>query len=293
MEKHDPILLFVSRLLPSNVADDASALYAWCRRLDEIADNPDHYNSSSSSSLEVLEQLEDWQHRFELLCKGEPVDAMDAALYQCLQRNPEMGREPFVDMMAGMKADATEQRRIPTLPALETYGYQVAGTVGLMLLPLLKAPLEAKDPAIALGTAIQLVNILRDATPDAAMGRIYLPQDVLQAHGVVEEDVFQLALQQPPSPSQSSSLEGYCQVVKIVADRAEALLQEAEVGKTTLPGLGPLLVQIIIELYRGYLEQLETSNYNNLLPGGERVKISTGRKLAATLKAFAMVIQGR
>jgi phytoene synthase len=277
MSKHDPILLYASRLLPASVAMEASALYAWCRRLDEITDNP------LSTAKELQVQLEDWQNRFDLLAKGEPVDAMDAALYECLQRNPNIGTDPFCDMMDGMKADAVVegQRRIQSMEELETYGYQVAGTVGLMLLPLLKAPKEAKDPAVALGTAIQLINILRDATPDAALGRIYLPQDLLQANGVQNEDV--VALQ---------SSDGYRQVVRQVAGRAEDLLREAEVGKSTLPGLGPLLVQIIVELYRGYLEQLEKLEYNNLKPGGERVRISTGRKLAATLKALGTMIGG-
>jgi phytoene synthase len=277
MSKHDPILLYASRLLPASVAMEASALYAWCRRLDEITDNP------LSTTKELQVQLEDWQNRFDLLAKGEPVDAMDAALYECLQRNPNIGTDPFCDMMDGMKADAVVegQRRIQSMEELETYGYQVAGTVGLMLLPLLKAPKEAKDPAVALGTAIQLINILRDATPDAALGRIYLPQDLLQANGVQNEDVVAL---------QSSN--GYRQVVRQVAGRAEDLLREAEVGKSTLPGLGPLLVQIIVELYRGYLEQLEKLEYNNLKPGGERVRISTGRKLTATLKALGTMIGG-
>ena len=73
---------------------------------------------------------------------------------------------------SGMQADAVDKRRIQTLEDLELYGYQVAGTVGLMLLPLLKARPEAKEPAVALGTAIQLINILRDATPDAIRQRI-------------------------------------------------------------------------------------------------------------------------
>lgn len=280
MSQHDPILLYVSRLLPSDVALDASALYAWCRRLDEIVDD------STATAEEVQNRLTDWQDRFNVLSEGRPRDndAMDMALYECMVRHPEIGPHPFRDMMEGMQSDIAveEGRRISTLEELETYGYQVAGTVGLMLLPLLKADSKARDPAVALGTAIQLVNILRDATPDAALGRIYLPLDLLRENGVEEEDVLALR-----------SSEGYCRVVRLVADRAEDLLVEAEVGKSTLPGLGPLLVQIIIELYRGYLEQLEALEYNNLLIGGERVKISKGRKVVSTIKALGVLMQGK
>ena len=314
MSKHDPILLFASRLLPPAVASDAAALYAWCRRLDEITDNPQHSTTSTTNATsaatgtkieEVQDQLDEWQHRFDLLWKGEPVDAMDAALYECLQRHQHrLGKEPFCDMMAGMRADAVVARRIQSMQELEDYGYQVAGTVGLMLLPLLipqpavtttteqaedrastTTAAAARDSAISLGTAIQLINILRDATPDAALGRIYLPQDMLQAQGVRDDDIL-LALRQPPS-------EGYRNVVRAVASRAGELLRQAERGKSSLPGFtGPLLVQIIVELYRGYLEQLKTLDYNNLRPGGERVRISTGRKLMATLQAVGAMIRG-
>jgi phytoene synthase len=291
LTKHDPILLFASRLLPADVALDAAALYAWCRRLDEITDD-------ESCTIQAIQaSLVDWEARFDQLWNGHPVDAMDAALTDCLQRNSKIfTRDPFVDMIAGMKADAVAERRIATMDDLEEYGYQVAGTVGLMLLPLLinsssnenndNDMAKAREPAIALGTAIQLINILRDATPDAALGRIYLPQDLLRQQGVLEDDVLALRLQ-------PSSSDGYCEVVRLVSNRAAELLLQAERGKDTLPGLGPLFVQVIIELYRGYLEQLETMEYNNLsATPGERVKISTPRKLAASAKAVAKVLFG-
>ncbi|CAB9504599.1 Phytoene synthase, chloroplastic [Seminavis robusta] len=251
MAQHDPILLYVSRLLDPQTAADAAALYAWCRRLDEIVDTPD--DNSDNSNTTTRAQLEEWQDRLDQLWDGRPVDAMDAALYQCLQRQ-QLDRTPFDDMIAGMMADTVNHpRRIATMADLEEYGYQVAGTVGLMLLPLLNAnnTTLAQAPAIALGQAIQLINILRDATPDGTMGRIYLPQDLLQAKGVLESDI--LAGQSSPQ---------YQAVVQQVAHRAEELLQAAERGKQCLPGLGPLLVQIIVELYRGYLDQLERPTEN-------------------------------
>jgi phytoene/squalene synthetase len=145
------------------------------------------------------------------------------------------------------------------------------------LLPLLEAPAEAKEPAISLGKAIQLVNILRDAPPDVALGRsIYLPQDMLRAQNVKEEDILALRIS-----------DGYRLVTKSVSEPAEELLREAEVGKESLPGLGPSLVQIIIELYRGYLVELEKRGYDSLTyNNGERVKIIKFLKLAASLTAL-------
>lgn len=271
MKKHDPILLYASKLLPSTTSKDASALYAWCRRLDEITDDVD------SDASTIQQQLVDWEDRFDKLSRGEPVDAMDAALTQCLQRNADtLDEQPFQDMISGMKSDNIDGiRTIQNMEELEIYCYQVAGTVGCMLLPLLNADIEkSRDPAIALGKSIQLINILRDATPDAELRRVYLPQDLLQLEGVSNDDILNL-----------KSSDGYCRVVQRVANRAHELLREAEIGKNTLPSLEPLFVQIIVELYRGYLVKLHDMNYDNLNAEGERVKISTLEKLGATVKA--------
>ncbi|KAL7542234.1 hypothetical protein ACHAXR_011606 [Thalassiosira sp. AJA248-18] len=271
MSKHDPILLFASKFLPAATAKDAAALYAWCRRLDEITDDP------NANLLTIQQRLADWEQRFDALCSDQPVDEMDASLAQCLNRNAgSLNEQPFQDMITGMKSDAVANRTVATIEDLEIYAYQVAGTVGLMLLPLLDADMDrARSPAIALGKAIQLINILRDGKPDAALGRVYLPQDMLASEKVTNEDVLNL-----------KSSDGYRRTVQKVADRAHELLLEAEVGKAALPGVGPFFVQIIVELYRGYLVKLQQMNYDNLNAEGERVKISSLQKIAASGRAF-------
>ena len=292
MAEYDPILLFASRFLPSNIAvQDAGALYAWCRRLDEICDNPAQSNNPEA----IQNQLDIWEYRFEKLWDGHPVDEMDAALSECIIRQGAtnkkgsafiLTKDPFQDMIAGMRADAVvgDKRRIANLPELEDYAYQVAGTVGIMLLPLLDAPSKAKEPAICLGKAIQLINILRDAKPDIVLGRIYLPQDLLKSQNIREEDIF-TAAETKKVPG------GYKSVVKMVSSRAEELLQKAEEGKDCLPGLGPLLVQIIIELYRNYLLELAKRDYDNLTPvdGEERVKITKYQKAVSVFQALQKI----
>jgi len=244
-------------------------------RLDEITDDP---NADIST---IQQRLTDWEHRFDALCDGQPADRMDAALEQCLRRNGKsLSEQPFRDMMEGMRADAVNNRIVENMDDLELYSYQVAGTVGCMLLPILNADMDrAREPAIALGKAIQLINILRDAKPDAALGRVYLPQDMLTSESVSNEDILTL-----------KSSDGYRRVVQKVADRAHDLLMEAEIGKSSLPGLGPVFVQIIIELYRGYLVKLEQMNYDNLNAEGERVKISTLQKIGASAKALFVIL---
>eukprot|EP00537_Pseudo-nitzschia_pungens_P000524 CAMPEP_0172365150 /NCGR_PEP_ID=MMETSP1060-20121228/8121_1 /TAXON_ID=37318 /ORGANISM="Pseudo-nitzschia pungens, Strain cf. cingulata" /LENGTH=438 /DNA_ID=CAMNT_0013088353 /DNA_START=175 /DNA_END=1491 /DNA_ORIENTATION=- len=337
MARHDPILLFASRLLPPNKATDASALYAWCRRLDEICDSEEN---SGDPEL-VQRQLDVWQKRFENLwsspeeCTREAASAssaeattkyteddylMDLALKECIERYQYLGnederqslltREPFDDMIDGMKADAVGQRRIQDMDELELYAYQVAGTVGLMLLPLLlkseengsnnktteatfRAVETAKEPAICLGKAIQLVNILRDATQDAKLGRMYLPRDMLRDEGLTEQDEAELLREVVFSGSNTPAPDGYKRVVRKVSNRAHVLLARAEDGRSTLPApLGPVLVQVIVELYRDYLQELERRGYDNLgsrSNGQDRVKISTLRKFQASLRAATKV----
>ena len=327
MARYDPILLFASKLLPSDKAADASALYAWCRRLDEICDNPD----TADNPEVVMKELETWQARFDALWTNTKHESMidypqdeylmDLALKDCIEKyqgseksssdNSFLTRIPFDDMIEGMKSDAVTGRRIQTLNELELYAYQVAGTVGLMLLPLLlseetnvsSATKEdrkkqqirnmerAREPAICLGQAIQLVNILRDATQDAKLGRIYLPLDMLRVNGVNEDQIFRVVGQD--SQTTITPPNGYTAVVQEVSDRARELLAIAESGKDTLPPpLGPLFVQIIVELYRDYLDELRRRGYDNLSSndGSDRVKIGTVRKIKASLRALAKVV---
>ena len=122
---------------------------------------------------------------------------------------------------------------------------------------------------------VQLINILRDARPDAAMGRIYLPQDEMVELGVIESDV--LACRCTPA---------YCALVARTAERAETFLTQAERGGRLLPGVGSLFVAIIVELYRDYLTELARRGHDNLSAGGERVSISGPRKALATLRAL-------
>ncbi len=149
MLEHDPALHLARNVLPARVSQDAGALYSWCRRLDQIVD-------SGRPRDQVSRELDSFEAAFDALVAGDPRDPADAALLSTLQRHPSLGRQPFDDMLAGMRADTAVDRRIATYDELREYGYQVAGTVGLMLLPLLgvesKAEVAAaREPAVELG----------------------------------------------------------------------------------------------------------------------------------------------
>ncbi len=95
---------------------------------------------------------------------------------------------PFQELIDGVAMDLTISR-YPDFASLECYCYRVAGTVGLMMTPVLGyTDVAALAPAADLGRAMQLTNILRDVAEDLGRDRVYLPQDELAAAGL--DDAF-------------------------------------------------------------------------------------------------------
>ena len=107
-----------------------------------------------------------------------------------------------------------DQNRFETFDELYLYCYRVAGTVGLMMMPIMGTAEgytyeEALEPALALGVALQLTNILRDVGEDRARQRIYLPQEELRKFGVTEASLLK-----------GMKTDKYVQLVKWQIDRA-------------------------------------------------------------------------
>ncbi|EMT46732.1 phytoene/squalene synthase family protein [Anoxybacillus flavithermus] len=167
-------------LLPLHDRRAIWAIYAFCRRVDDIVDEGAH-------PKEQLQQFEaEWK---SFLAGDEHDDFMWVALRDVFSRY-EMDVEPFWHMIEGQTMDLTVHR-YETFSQLLRYCYCVASTVGLMLLPIL-APNhrnELKESAIALGEAMQLTNILRDVGEDMERGRIYLPREWMKLYGVSEQQL--------------------------------------------------------------------------------------------------------
>ncbi|MDU4270378.1 MAG: phytoene/squalene synthase family protein [Enterococcus hirae] len=159
--------------LPKRKAQSVYAVYAFCRRADDLIDRDNNQAG--------LRQLE-WQ----LLDFNEgkvPNDPVWRALSVVFDNFP-MVTAPFFDMLTGQRKDA-DFKQPETRKDLEEYCYYVAGSVGLMLLPLLtERPADIVVPAKKLGEAMQLTNILRDVGEDYQMGRIYLTKEDMTRFGV-------------------------------------------------------------------------------------------------------------
>lgn len=226
------------------------AIYVWCRRTDELVDGP---NASHITPL----ALDRWEQRLEDLFHGRPYDMLDAALSDTVLKYP-VDIQPFRDMIEGMRMDLTKSR-YKNFNELYLYCYYVAGTVGLMSVPVMGIAPESKataesvyNAALALGIANQLTNILRDVGEDAHRGRIYLPQDELAQFGLSDEDIFA-----------GKVTDRWRAFMKDQIKRARVFFDEAEKGVTELDKASRWPVWASLILYRQILDAIEANDYDN------------------------------
>jgi squalene synthase HpnD len=165
------------RLLPRPKRDAMFAIYAFCREVDDVADEP-------GPALSKRAQLEAWRAEIDDLFAGRPRRPTARALLEPVRRYDLPQRE-FHAVIEGMEMDAAGSMRAPSMAALEHYCRCVAGAVGLLSVRVFGASAPGRDHgAVALGEALQLTNILRDLAEDAARDRLYLPRELLVRHGL-------------------------------------------------------------------------------------------------------------
>jgi len=244
------------------------AVYVWCRRTDEIVDAP------RENDAEMLTDLGSWELRLENLWKyGEVHDVLDLCLLDVRINYPKLSITPFVDMIRGMLMDVPKlgQDRYDTFDELHLYCYRVAGTVGLMSMPVFGCATgfteeQAKEPALSLGVAFQITNILRDVGEDAVTrGRVYLPQEDMRKFGVTEEQVMAQRID-----------ENYVKLMKYEIDRARMYYERALKGVAMLAPESRLPVQSSLDCYGAILDKIEENNYDTLT---KRAYVSKWEKL--------------
>ena len=243
-------------LMPEEKRRAIWAIYAWCRRTDELVDGP-------QASLTTPETLDRWEKQLESVFAKEPLDDLDVALVDTLERFP-IDIQPFRDMIAGQRMDLYRSR-YETFEELKLYCYRVAGTVGLMTSPVLgfdhsvdKAPWDSQqdannpvEEAIALGIANQLTNILRDVGEDARRGRIYLPLEELALFDYTEEDLFNGVVD-----------DRWRELMRFQIQRARKFFTQSEKGIRALSTDARWPVWAALMLYQGILDVIERNQYD-------------------------------
>ncbi|KAF8655787.1 hypothetical protein HU200_060948 [Digitaria exilis] len=247
------------------------AIYVWCRRTDELVDGP-------NASYITPTALDRWEKRLEDLFEGRPYDMYDAALSDTVSKFP-VDIQPFKDMIEGMRLDLWKSR-YRTFDELYLYCYYVAGTVGLMTVPVMGIAPDSKasaesvyNAALALGIANQLTNILRDVGEDARRGRIYLPLDELAQAGLTEDDIFR-----------GKVTDKWRRFMKGQIQRARLFFDEAEKGVAHLDSASRWPVLASLWLYRQILDAIEANDYNNFT---KRAYVGKAKKLLSLPVAYA------
>ena len=161
LEKHGKSFYWASFFLPNKNKDAASELYSICRYFDDLADKA------------TTDQSEKLKSEFEQICNN-----VEHPINKFFKSN-NIPIQILGDLIQGLIQDQ-KLVRIQTEKDLIEYSYQVAGTVGLMMKPLILVKNKnANKHAVDLGIAMQLTNIARDIYEDAIMNRVYLPKEWL------------------------------------------------------------------------------------------------------------------
>jgi phytoene synthase len=254
-ERYSKTFYLATVLMPKERASAFWAVYAWCRRTDDLVDMP-----RLKADNNLREELIDWEDRLNEAFAGRPRDVIDAALTDTVVRFPSLTVEPFEDMIKGMVMDVpgTGQNRYATWDELNLYCYRVAGTVGLMSVPIFGTAdgyteADAREAALSLGVALQITNILRDVGEDARRGRIYLPQEDMERFGVTEEQIMNGIVD-----------DNYKALIQFEIDRAEGYYKAAQSGIAMLSSVARFPTQAALEIYRQILIRLEANGYDNL-----------------------------
>lgn len=168
--------------LPDERRRAITALYAFCREVDDIVDEV-------SEPGVARMKLAWWRTEIGKVFAGNPDHPVARALVPAVERF-ELPHEHFLEIIAGMEMDL-DHNGYANFVELSEYCYYAASVVGLLSVEIFGYEhADTRDYARDLGIALQLVNIIRDVREDARRGRIYLPADEMDQHGIAPDDLL-------------------------------------------------------------------------------------------------------
>jgi phytoene synthase len=168
------------RILPPPQRHAMYEIYSFCRKVDDIADDP-------GDRTVRLAQLQQWRRDIDAICAGRAVEGL--AGLAGATREFGLAREDFLAVIDGMEMDVVADIRAPDLATLDLYCDRVASAVGRLSVKVFGLDAETgRELAHHLGRALQLTNILRDIDEDAGIGRLYLPREALLEAGITSSE---------------------------------------------------------------------------------------------------------
>ena len=261
-------------LLPRAKRDGMSALYAFCREVDDVADD------ESVSVNERRAQLAAWREDMRLACSGgSPRFPVNRELQSIIRRHPGLTFDLFDDLIRGVEMDL-DIKRYQTYVELEQYCYHVASIVGLLSIEIFGyTNPRTREYAVNLGKALQLTNIVRDVKTDAERGRIYFPLEELDRFRVNEAEI----LSGEYSPR-------FRELAASVAERAKHFYKLA---RETLPAedrRSMAAAELMGSVYWRLLEKLEAREFNVF--GPQPTRVGKGQKLLLILRTWLRIASG-
>jgi len=250
------------RVLPPDRRNAMYAIYAFCRMVDDIADDDSEFATKQP-------RLAAWRDRVAALYRGESDGPVTRVLVAAVQRF-DLRREDFLAVIDGMEMDAETAIVAPDLATLDLYCDRVAAAVGrLSVRAFGDASTTADHVAYSLGRALQLTNILRDVQEDADRGRLYLPREFLDAAEVPHDP--QAALRAPGLP----------RVCERVAALAHEHFHAARTAMRQCNAKAMKPARLMGANYAAILSRLERRGWSRL---GERVNLPAWQKLWIVLR---------
>jgi phytoene synthase len=260
-------------VLPRAKRDAMSTLYAFCREVDDVADE------ESAPVEKRRRQLAGWRADVQRACANEiPQFAVNREL-QPVIRKFYLSFTLFDELIKGCEMDL-DIKRYENFEQLELYCYRVASVVGLLSIEIFGCQNPAcRDYAVHLGKALQLTNILRDVRTDAERDRIYLPLSELKKFNVLPDEILR-----------HEYSERFAQLAASVAGRAKNFYRLARETLPTEDRRSMVAAELMGSVYWRLLQKLERQRFNVF--GPHPTRLHNGQKLLLILRSWLRVATG-
>lgn len=232
-------------LLPREKRSEMAALYAFCREIDDVADE------EMVSVAERRVQLQAWRDDVQLACfSGKPRFEVNQELQGVIQHY-NLQFTLFDELLKGVEMDL-DIHRYESLEELEQYCYRVASVVGLLSIEIFGyKDARSRDYAVYLGKALQLTNILRDVRNDAERGRIYLPLEECRRFNVPAEEILN-----------SQYSDRYFRLAQSIAGRAREFYSKARMSLPETDRRSMATAELMGSVYWRLFRKLEQRRFN-------------------------------
>jgi squalene synthase HpnD len=245
------------RVLPPDRRAAMYGIYAFCRLVDDVADEPGPIEEKRAG-------LAAWRRRVAGLYEGMADDTVSRVLLLAVRRF-DLRQADFEAVIDGMQTDAETTVVAPGLAELDTYCDQVAAAVGRLSVRAFGDASPAADRvAYSLGRALQMTNILRDLAEDAGRGRLYLPREWLDEAAV------------PHDPAAALASPGLAAVCERAASHAQSHFGAARAAMAECDARAMRPARLMADTYSALLARLRRTAWADPL---HRVSLPAHQKL--------------